>query len=84
MGSKKARFFRKVGFNETNIGKFENTLLGIARANNVKADRKFEYGTNYAVDGIMETPSGKKVTITTVWFMKTAKSRPRFVTAYPV
>lgn len=31
-----------------------------------------------------ETPVGKTVRIVTVWFMRTEKSRPSFVTAYPV
>lgn len=84
VGSTKARFFRRHGFNETNVDELEKELLRIARANDVKEDRKFEYGTNYVIDGTMETPSGIRVAITCVWFFKTSKSRPRFITAYPV
>lgn len=84
IGSAKARFFRKLGFNETNVSKLENALLRIARDNEVNEERKFEYGINYAIDGIIETPSGKTVAIISVWFIKNAGGRPRFVTAYPV
>lgn len=84
IGNTKARFFRKFGFNETNVGKLEDKLLTIARDNEVKEERKFEYGINYAIDGIIETPNGKIMSITSVWFVKTVRSRPRFVTAYPV
>ena len=84
VGNAKARFFRKLGFSETNVDELEKALLAIVRVNDVKDERKFAYGINYAVDGIIETPSGKRAVITTVWFVKTARSRPRFVTAYPV
>jgi len=66
------------------VDKLEKSLFEIARANDVKNERNFEYGVNYTIDGIIEAPSGKIVAITSVWFVKTARSRPRFVTAYPV
>ncbi|OGE11157.1 hypothetical protein A3A60_03555 [Candidatus Curtissbacteria bacterium RIFCSPLOWO2_01_FULL_42_26] len=84
VGSTKARFFRGLGFNETNIDKLENALLKMVRSNNVNKERNFKFGTNYAINGAIETPSGKTVTITSVWFVKTVGSRPSFVTAYPV
>lgn len=84
VGSTKARFFRKLGYNKSNVDELEKALLKIARANDVKNVRKFEYGINYAIDGTIEMPSGKVAPITSVWFVKTARSRPRFVTAYPV
>lgn len=84
VGSAKARFFRKIGFNESNVDELRKALLKIALENDVKEERKFEYGINYSVDGIIETPNGKSVTITTVWYAQAAKNRPRFVTAYPV
>lgn len=84
VGGAKARFFRKLGFNESNAEKLEKALLKIARAAHVKEERKFTYGINYSIDGIINTPSGKRVRITTVWFAETSNSSPRFVTAYPV
>jgi len=84
VGSSKAKFFRGLGFDETNVGKLAKSLLRIAKENDVKNVRKFSYGTNYIVEGTIETPIGKTVKIVTVWFIKTEKSRPSFVTAYPV
>lgn len=84
VGMAKARFFRKLGFNESNVDKFRKALLKIAQENDVKKEKKFEYGINYAIDGAIETPAGKSVMITTIWFAQTVKSRPNFVTAYPV
>ena len=84
VGSSKAKFFRGLGFDETNVGKLAKLLLRIAKENDVKNVRKFSYGTNYILEGTIETPIGSTVKIMTVWFIKTEKSRPGFVTAYPV
>lgn len=84
VGSSKAKFFRGLGFDETNVGQLTKSILRIAKTNDVKDVRKFSYGTNYIVEGSIETPIGKTVIITTVWFAQTEKNRPRFVTAYPV
>lgn len=84
VGGAKARFFRNLGFNESNADELEKAFLKIARANKVKKERKFEFGINYVIDGTIKTPSGKRVKVTTVWFAENAESRPRFVTAYPV
>lgn len=84
VGSSKAKFFRGLGFNETNVGKLAKSLLQIARTNDVNKIMEFFYGINYIIEGEIKTPSGKIVSIKTVWFTKTIKSRPSFVTAYPV
>jgi len=84
VGKAKARFFRKLGFNETNVGKLAKLLLRIPKENDIKNVRKFSYGTNYVIGGTIETPNGKTVKIITVWFMKTEKTKPSFVTTYPV
>lgn len=84
VGSSKAKFFRGLGFNETNVGLLAKLLLHIAQTNDVKNVRKLAYGTNYSIEGIVKTPNGKTITIITVWFIPIEKSRPSFVTAYPV
>lgn len=84
VGSAKAKFFRKLGFSESNVNQLEKLLLKIAKTNDIKNIREFDYGTNYVIEGTIETPVGREVTIITVWFAKTAESRPSFVTAYPV
>lgn len=84
VGSSKAKFFRRLGFDEINVDKLAKSLLRVAKEHDVKNVREFSYGTNYIVEGMIETPIGKTVKIVTVWFVKTEKSRPSFVTAYPV
>ncbi len=84
VGSSKARYFRKLGFNKLNISRLEKLLLKIAGNNKIKNTKEFTYGINYVIEGKIKTPSGKVVTIATVWFTKTKESKPSFVTAYPV
>ena len=84
VGGSKARFFHQIGFNETNIEILIDAFLKIAQSNDVRNTRETSYGKAYAIDGIVETPNGRKVMITTVWFIGTDENKPRFVTAYPV
>lgn len=84
VGSSKARFFRRLGFNETNADQLASALLQIAKNDKVKEIRKLAYGANYVIEGKIKTPFGQTMIITTVWFIQTKKIRPGFVTAYPV
>lgn len=84
VGKSKAKFFRKIGFEETNINKFEKALLSIAHTNEVEETKEIAYGVNYTVKGLLKTPTRKVATIKTVWFIEYGKTSPRFVTAIPV
>lgn len=85
VGSSKAKFFRRLGFDETNVDKLAKSLLRIAKTNDVNETIEFVYGINYVIEGIIKTPSRKTGNIKkTVWFTKTPESSPSFVTAYPV
>lgn len=84
VGRSKAKFFRKLGFNNNNIDILIKSFITIAQSNEIKESRKLPYGTNYVLDGIIKSPSGKKVKINTVWFVKKDEGSPRFITAYPL
>lgn len=84
VGNSKAKFFRKLKFDETNTETLAISLLKVARENDIKSTREFSYGTNYIIEGEIDTPIGKTVKIITVWFIKIEKIKPSFVTAYPV
>lgn len=84
-GKSKAKFFRGIGFNETNIEKLEQTLLTIGKSNDVRKvdDAKSEYVIKYIIDGVIESPNGKQYKTRTVWRIKIGNKIPGFVTAYP-
>jgi len=84
VGKSKARFFRSLGFNETNVRKLEHGLLNIAQAEAVEEIIKAPHGTKYVIDGSLETPKGVMIRLRTVWIIETGEDGPRFVTAYPL
>ncbi len=84
IGRAKAKFFRRLGFNESNVNQLEKSLLKIAKTNSIKGVKEIVYGTNYVIEGRIKGSSGKVTTIVTVWFAKAKESKPSFVTAYPV
>ena len=42
------------------------------------------HGSKYIVDGKIDTPSGRQVTVRTVWIVDHDHQIPRLVTAYPL
>lgn len=83
VGKSKAKFFRKLGFNETNADELERSLLSIAKTNDVENTKEMPYGISYVINGSINVPKHKSVTIKTVWFVESGKTSPRFVTAIP-
>jgi hypothetical protein len=83
VGRSKAKFFRALGFKETNIEILERGLLTIVRNENVVEEISSPHGTKYVIDGTLQTPIGKNISIRTVWIIDKGQDRPRFVTAIP-
>lgn len=84
-GKSKARFFRGIGFNETNMEEFEKALLKIGKSNEVvKIDKKkSEFVIKYIIDGIIESLNGKEYKVKTVWAINVGSERPHLSTAHP-
>ena len=70
VGKSKAKFFRKLGFDETNVDKLEQILLSIARTNEVENIKEMPYGVNYAIHGVINLAGNETVSIKTVWFIE--------------
>ena len=84
VGKWKARFFRALGFDETNVDVLAQGLIGIAHSEDVKDVVSSVYGTKYTVEGPLQTPAGSVAQVRTVWVVEVGQDRPRFVTAYPI
>lgn len=82
-GRGKNDFFRSFGFAPDRWQVLAEALQEVARANLVKDEVVTEFGTNYVVEGEMETPVGRRVWVRTVWEITPEKPAPRLVTAYP-
>ena len=82
-GGSKAKFFRALGFNETNLKLLESELLNVARKIPAREIIETVHGVKYVIVGSISTPVGKSVTILTVWIIDKGKIAPRLVTARP-
>lgn len=84
VGKLKAKFFRRAGFNETNISVFKKALLEIALTQEVKDVVSTIYGKKYVIDGEIISPKKMILKVRIVWIIEIGQSSPRFVTVYPV
>jgi len=82
-GKWKARYFRRFGFSRERVDELEQALLRIAAVGDVVEVESTRYGPKYVVVGMVTTPVGLVIRLTTVWIVEGADSPPRFVTAYP-
>ena len=85
-GKSKAKFFRGIGFNETNIESFKKALLKVGKSNEVvKVDQlKKEFVIKYVINGSIDSPKGKPYKVKTIWVIKLNSKIPYLATAYPV
>lgn len=83
VGKSKAKFFHRVGYNETNYETLIEGLKMIVTTEDVVESIASPYGTKYVIDGTLFTPNRRQVHIQTVWIIETESNQPRFVTAYP-
>lgn len=84
VGKHKAVVFRSRGFNESNMDLLEDELLNIINSCDIVSTRITSWGVGYRVDGLINTPDGRTINLTTAWFVDNGKRPPRFVSAYPV
>lgn len=61
----------------------ERDLIAIAVSHTVSESVRSPHGTKYIVDGMLDSPSGARARVRTVWIVEEGKDHPRFVTAYP-
>ena len=71
------------GFNESTIELLVQALLQIARTQEVVGTSTTVHGQKYILDGELETPSGRRLRVRSIWIIDRGAERPRLVTAYP-
>lgn len=83
-GQSKAAFFSMFGFRAHRWQTLARALCDHGSAGEVAEVSRSHYGTRYSVDGPIETPSGRKPRVRTVWIVDREPGAPRLVTAYPL
>jgi hypothetical protein len=84
IGGSKAEFFMRFGFSREQWLHLAEALRRHARANSVASAVSDADGTTYLVEGPLETPSGRRPRLRTIWLVETGQLAPRFITAYPL
>jgi Domain of unknown function (DUF6883) len=82
IGRFKAKVFRRLGFDETNVDLFRKCLKSIANAEEIISTRNTKHGVKYGVVGLLSGPTGQTMVLT-VWIIENDTEIPRLVTAYP-
>jgi hypothetical protein len=83
-GGSKAIFFMRFGFQLENWQQLRQALLDHATVNEVKDILITEEGTQYTLEGGIQSPDGRNPLIRSVWVIDADSDFPRFITAFPI
>jgi hypothetical protein len=84
IGKHKANFFKRFGFDISNLGIFKNSLLQHSIEREIEKINNSEFGNKYELKCEMKTPDERNPCIVTVWIIENGKERPTLITAYPL
>jgi len=82
VGRSKAKFFKMIGFNETNIDLFGKALLEISKLEVIETVKN-DFGTKYVIIGMLKSPLNIEYLVSTVWMLENQSNEPYLVTCYP-
>ena len=79
----KAAFFLALGFRQEEWQTLAAAFRRLAKKFDIHNSMASAHGRKYILDGRIETPSGKRPMVRTVWIVDRGVEMPRLVTAYP-
>jgi hypothetical protein len=83
-GGGKAAFFQRFGFAAAEWETLADALRRHGSTHPVASVVESPWGIRYSVDGPLDTPSGRKPQVRTVWMVEPGKDAPRLITAHPI
>jgi len=83
-GRTKAAFFLAHGFTPGDPDRLAEALVAQARSAPEASVRPGFRGVNLVFAGPLETPSGKRPWVVSVWYLEEGSDTARLVTAYPL
>ena len=83
-GHGKAVFFAGFGFRVEAWQELADAIKAQARSNPVAMAVDSIYGTRYSVDGKLQTPSGRRPRVRTVWILESSSEVLHFITGHLV
>ncbi len=83
-GKHKAAFFLRFGFFVAQWEVLRDALLAHTAQHEVASVLDTSRGKHYTIEGEVQTPSGRKPLVRSVWALEHNSDIPRFITAYPL
>lgn len=83
IGRFKAAVFSALGYRQDQWELLRDDLLALAKEGTSRGGLPSPYGQKFEVDGILAAPSGRSMSVRTVWIVRPSDPMPRFVTAFP-
>jgi hypothetical protein len=83
VGGGKAGFFISLGYRAEEWSRLRDDLAHLARNGEVIEAGATAYGLKMIVEGVVESPCGRRVALRTVWISDGPEGVPRLVTAHP-
>ena len=83
-GASKAQFFTEFGFRLEKWERLAEALREHGRLHEVRRTHKTGFGHRYVVEGELNTPTGRRPRVRTVWQMDEGAVAPRLISAYPL
>ena len=83
VGRFKAALFRRLGFTQSNWQDLQQALRVHARVSDATLDSTSTYGRKFRVHAMLQGPTGRSMTVVSVWIIRSGEELPRFVTAFP-
>jgi len=82
-GRSKGEFFARFGFRVEEWKVLAEALRKHGRTYSVVTAVDSPFGTRYTIDGVLETPDGRRPRVRTVWIVAKGSCVPRLITAHP-
>lgn len=79
----KAKFFNSFGFTMENPSRFVDSIKSHPVTARLDEEPLSMWGRRFVFICNIDTPSGKRVCIKSVWQVNVGQARPRLITAYP-
>lgn len=83
IGRYKAAVFFGLGYRADNWQRLRDDLKAHAVTGATRLGESLPHGQKYIVEGPLTGPSGRAVSLRSIWLVADENSPPRFITAYP-
>ena len=83
IGKHKADFFKRFGFDISNIDTFKSSLIQHSIDRDIEKTKDSAFGVKYELKCKIKTPDKRNPCIVTVCIVENGQEEPKLVTAYP-